>query len=468
LTRATNLRPGLLTLALMAGCASQGMPPGGPPDKTPPLLLKVTPESGSLHVGPRQVVTFRFDEVVNERVRSGGGLEQGVVVSPTDGPVSVDWHRTSITIKNRKIWRPDLAYTVTILSGLQDLSGNATKKPLQTVFSTGGVIPHGEVRGVAFDWLAQQPKAGARVEAMLGGDTTLRFIAVADTAGRFVMTTLPAGTLLLRVYDDLNSNRLLDPREPWDSATVTLADTASREFYMFAHDTLGPSLLDVTPVDSVTLRVKFDRPLRPGAPLEPSQFSLKMKDSTKIDSVLIEVLRVSSAARFDTVARQRKAFVADSTMRADTSAAGRRAVQRRDSLERATRQDSIAQAQIASVKALRDTTPKIVKPKPSRAAPVSEFILELAHPLKVDVFANLSVRDAIGLTGHTHRPARVKQFVLRKPAAKDSTAAKNAKPSPKDSSATKSAKPVSKDSTAATKASKPPPADSTAAKAKKP
>jgi hypothetical protein len=467
LSRATSLRARLLALALMAGCASQGMPPGGAPDKTPPLLLKVTPESGSLHVGPRQVVTFRFDEVVNERVRAGGGLDQGVVVSPTDGPVNVDWHRTSITIRNRKIWRPDLAYTVTILSGLQDLSGNATKKPLQTVFSTGGVIPHGEVRGVAFDWVAQQAKGGARVEAMLGGDTTLKFIAVADTAGRFVMTTLPPGTLTLRVYDDLNSNRVLDPREPWDSATVTLADTASREFYLFAHDTLGPSLLDAAPIDSVTLRIKFDRPLRPGAPLDASQFSLKMKDSTKTDSVPIVVLRVSSAARFDTVTRQRKAFVIDSAMRADTSATGRRTVQRKDSLERAARQDSIAQAQIASVKALRDTTPRIVRPKPSRPAPVSEFILELAQPLKYDVFATLSVRDAMGLTGYTHRPARVKQVVLRKPAPRDTTAAKSAKPSPKDSAATKSAKPAPKDS-AATKPPKPPPADSSTTKAKKP
>src|ERR1035437_4320709 len=193
LTSPRNMRLGLVALALSAGCASQGTPPGGPADKTPPVLLKVTPESGSLHVGPRQVVTFRFDEVVNERVRAGGGLDQGVVVSPTDGPVSVDWHRSSITIKNRKIWRPDIAYTVTILSGLQDLSGNATKKPLQTVFSTGGVIPHGEVRGVAFDWRSEERRAGARVEAMIGDDTTLKFIAVADTAGRVGVTTLPPG-----------------------------------------------------------------------------------------------------------------------------------------------------------------------------------------------------------------------------------------------------------------------------------
>jgi hypothetical protein len=101
------------------------------------------------------------------------------------------------------------------------------------------------------------------------------------------------------------------------------------------------------------------------------------------------------------------------------------------------------------VKALRDTTPKIVRPKPARAAPLSEFIVELGQPLKYDVFATLSVRDAVGLTGHTHRPARVKQVVLRKPVVKDSTAAKAAKPAPKDSTAAKAAKPTPKDSAAA-------------------
>ena len=451
---ARRLRLALMTLALAAGCASQGAPPGGPLDKSPPVLLKVTPDSGSLRVVPRQVVTFRFDEVVNERTRAGGGLEQAVVVSPSDGPVSVDWHRTSITIRNRKGWRPDIAYTITILSGLQDLSGNATRKPLQTVFSTGTVIPHGEVRGVAFDWVAQQAVSGARVEAMIGNDTVLKFMALADSAGRFVMTTLPPGTLRLRAYVDANANRVLDPRELWDSASVSLADTASREFYMFAHDTIGPSLLDVTPIDSVTLRVRFDRPLLPGAPLEASQFSLKMKDSTKADSVPISVTRVSSAARFDTLTQQRKAFVLDSTMRADTSVLGRKTVQRQDSLKRATRQDSIARAQVASVNAARDTVKPVVRPKPARPAPLSEFIVELGQPLLYDVFATLSVRDAVGLTGHTHHPPRVKQVVIRKPPPKDSTALKARKPSPQDSTALK--------------ARKPPPQDSTALKARKP
>ena len=421
-------RLGLLTLAFAAGCASQGMPPGGPVDKAPPVLLKITPESGSLRVPSRQVVTFAFDEVVNERTKTGGPLDQGVVVSPTEGTVSVDWHRSSITVRGSKPWRPNVAYTVTILSGLQDLSGNTTKKPLQTVFSTGSVIPHGEVRGVAFDWAAQQSVSGARVEAMIGNDTALKYTAVADSSGRFVLTTLPPGALRLRAYVDANSNRVLDPAEQWDSASVTLADTASREFYMFKHDTIGPSLADVSAIDSMTLRVRFDRPILPDSQLKPAQFSLKYRDSTKTDSVPVPVVRVTSAARFDTLAQQRKVFVLDSTMRADTSATARKAVARQDSLKRVAMQDSISKAQEASVRAARDTVKKVERPKPSRPAPLSEFILELGQRLPFDAFANLSVRGAVGLTGHVHTPARVRQVVLRKPAPKDSTAAKAKKP----------------------------------------
>jgi hypothetical protein len=415
-------------LALAIGCASEGMPPGGPIDKTPPKLIAATPDSGALHVGTRQVVTFRFDEVISERTRAGAALDQGVVVSPSEGVISVDWHRTYITVRSHKGWRPDIAYTVTILPGLQDLSGNPTKTPLHTVFSTGTVIPTGEVSGVAFDWVGQHVASGARIEAMIGKDTALKFTTVADSTGRFVMTTLPPGPLQLRAYVDANRNRVIDPREEWDSSSVTLADTTSREFYLFAHDTIGPSIADVTPIDSVTLRVRFDRPLLPTAPLAASQFSLKIKDSTKTDSVPVAVRAVASAAQYDSAAARHRAFALDSTMRADTSAAGRKAVARKDSLTRAAQLDSAAQAQIASVKAGRDTAKVVVLPKPSRPAPLAEFILTLGEPLPYDMFGTLSVTGATGLTGHVHHPARVKQVVLRKPPPKDSTALKAKKP----------------------------------------
>jgi hypothetical protein len=79
------------------------------------------------------------------------------------------------------------------------------------------------------------------------------------------------------------------------------------------------------------------------------------------------------------------------------------------------------------VKAGRDTVKKVPPPKAARPAPLSEFIIELAQPLPYDMFATLSVRDVRGLTGYIHKPARTKQFVLRKPPkppSKDSAAVK--------------------------------------------
>ena len=112
--------------AAMVGCASQGIPPGGPPDVTPPVLISVTPDSGTVHVSPSSV-TFRFDEVVSERPRGAPSLDQLVLISPSDGPPSVDWRRDRLVVKSRHGWRPNTAYSVTVLPGLTDLRGNAAK-----------------------------------------------------------------------------------------------------------------------------------------------------------------------------------------------------------------------------------------------------------------------------------------------------------------------------------------------------
>src|SRR5438045_1903657 len=53
----------LIAVALLGlGCASPGMPPGGPPDVAAPQLIAITPDSGALGAHPKELL-FRFDEV---------------------------------------------------------------------------------------------------------------------------------------------------------------------------------------------------------------------------------------------------------------------------------------------------------------------------------------------------------------------------------------------------------------------
>jgi len=406
--------------AVIAACASQGMPPGGPPDKQEPELVSMLPDSGMLNLRPREVL-FRFSEVVSERPKGAQTLEQLVEVSPTSGPINVDWRRETIAIRPKAGWRPNTTYTVAILPGLADLGGNALKTPLKTVFSTGPTLSTNSLSGLVFDWVGNKVAIGARVQATTGGDTLLRYVASVDSSGHYRLSNLPDGEFRLRAFLDLNNNRAQDRTEKWDSVTVSAGSTKSHEFYVFEHDSVGPGVSEVTAADSLTLRVKFSRPLLPGAPVDSSHFSVRR---TK-DSTFIKVLAANSSAGFDSLAAVRRTIVADSTLRADTSAKGRAALLRADSLRAVAVKDSVKKAQDAAIAAARDTVKRIVLPKPSRAVPIAEVILRLAEPLAFNVAAESTAHRLTGLAGSKRTSKRV---LIRRPA-----------PPPKDTTTTKKA-----------------------------
>ena len=114
----------LIALAALAGaaCASQGVPPGAPPDALPPELVAIVPDTGAVGKPPKNT-EFRFNEVVAERPRTGPSLAALVIVSPRDGEPRVRWKRDRILVRPRHGWRPNTVYTVTLLPGLTDLRG---------------------------------------------------------------------------------------------------------------------------------------------------------------------------------------------------------------------------------------------------------------------------------------------------------------------------------------------------------
>jgi len=117
----------LIVVALVAGCASAGAPPGGPEDRAPPAIVSITPDSGATNVALKQV-EFRFDEVVSDRPTAGKTeLDQLFLVSPFDGSPRVYWHRNHIDVRPRKGFRANTADAVTLLPGLADLRGNVLK-----------------------------------------------------------------------------------------------------------------------------------------------------------------------------------------------------------------------------------------------------------------------------------------------------------------------------------------------------
>ncbi len=244
------------------------------------------PDSGKTQVKPRAVI-FHFDEVVSERPPAATSLDQLFLISPRDGTPSVDWHRKDVTVRPRKGWRSNTTYVVTLLPGMADLRGNVRNKGAQTVFSTGPSFNRGSISGNIWNWIAGSPAAQAYIEAISLPDSAA-YIAVADSAGAFRVSYLPAGRFLVRGVIDDNKNRGIDRREAWDSVTVTLADSTTLGLYAIARDSIAPTLATVSADDSVTLRLTFERALAPA--LLPATGDVAVQGA---DSVRLAVLSVA-------------------------------------------------------------------------------------------------------------------------------------------------------------------------------
>ncbi len=274
-------------VAAIIACASPGMPPGGPVDKEAPQLVKVVPDSAQTGVTPKEVI-FRFNEVVSERPAGATSLSGLFLISPTDGTPRVDWHRDEISVRPRRRFRENTAYTITMLPGLADLRGNARNTAAVTMFSTGGTLPTSKISGVLFNWPeARTITRGGLVQAWPRGDTTLVYLTAPDSSGTYTLATLPPGDYVVRGISDDNNNRGLDRREAWDTVSITLRDTAKVDVFTFVHDSLGARLQSVTLRDSVTLELSFDNPLSTTQPITAQQVRVVAADSSDLGVVSV-------------------------------------------------------------------------------------------------------------------------------------------------------------------------------------
>ncbi|WP_284350854.1 Ig-like domain-containing protein [Roseisolibacter agri] len=431
-SRARRALLGLVTLLPIVGaaCASPGVPPGGPEDRSPPKLLRISPDTGATGTRPKEVV-FTFDEVVSETPRgagvggSGGAgtagagdpLEPLFIVSPRVGSVEVDWRRERIAIRPRRGFRDSTTYTITMLPGLADLRDNVRDSATVAVFSTGPARARNRIGGVVFDWVNGKPAARAIVEA-IAADSTV-YYTIADSVGRFTITNLPIATFLVKGVVDVNANRAADPREAFDtvrvaSNLVARNDTAAAELYAFVRDTIGPRIVTVAPRDSLSLRVTFDRPLLPSQPLQLASFTLQAADSS-----VVPITAVNTSAAFDSLVARRARATADSAARArpDTAAQARA---RRDSVARV---DSIARA-------ARDTSARRRIPPPvmRQPTPTTELVLTLQAPLRPQAAYRLTARQVQSLSGRPRTSDRTFNTPKAEPARPPATPADSARP----------------------------------------
>jgi hypothetical protein len=298
----------------LSACARIEPPPGGPPDRAPPRLIAVRPDSLASLRAFRGVAEFQFDEVISEggapnRGEGTGDLEKLVILSPTTRVPEVSWKRSRITVRPQEGWRPNRVYRVQLLPGVADLRNNRSDDGTVLTFTTGAPKPQLTLQGQVVDWNTNRPAGGALVIATLLPDS-LPYRGVADSSGRFSMGPLPSGDYLVTGVLDQNQDQRQNAREAYASTRIPRGKSEVGELWAFVHDTTAPRIQTVTVDDSVSATVTFSQKLDPRQRLTPRDVRLRLlPDSVPVTvtSILPKPLDDSlhrRAAPRDTVAAQ--------------------------------------------------------------------------------------------------------------------------------------------------------------------
>lgn len=328
----------VLVGALAAGCAREATPPGGPPDRLPPIVILSEPDTFSTVEPFRSPVTLRFSERISERP-SAGTLDQAVVVSPASGEVRVSHGREGLTVRVPGGFEAGLVYRLTVLPVIQDMFGNALQEPFELFFSTGPEFTPNVVAGSVIDRLTGEPLRDARVDAAVQ-DSDVVHTAVTDSAGIFALRYLPAGDYVVSAYLDRNRNAEPDFTEPQGTRPALLdggeaADTAIvLDVALLPLDTTSARIARVTVEDSISLNVSLDDFLDPERPLDdvrvvvtsdsvdaPGPLAvLHPHETESYRSTLAERIAREQAVR-DSVAQARTDSVADAAAAEEDTAA---------------------------------------------------------------------------------------------------------------------------------------------------
>lgn len=141
-----------LALLLLAGCAKEGYPTGGPKDETPPVVLSAIPQNGTTQFDSKEFL-IQFDEYVQVR-----DADNNIIVSP---PMK---HKPEYSTKGRGILvkikdtlNANTTYLFQFKEGIADFNEGNPLASYEYVFSTGAVIDSMTLRGRVLDAFTAKP-----------------------------------------------------------------------------------------------------------------------------------------------------------------------------------------------------------------------------------------------------------------------------------------------------------------------
>lgn len=193
---------------LLAACAKQGMPSGGPKDVAPPVVIRTSPLNESLSFN-ESLFSVEFDEYVVLK-----DVDNNLIVSPPMNPkpeVKTKGH--GIVVRLRDSLRVNTTYSFQFLSAIADYNEGNILPSFVYVFSTGEAIDSMMIMGNVQDALSLKPQEEP-VAVMLCDDTLgVRYQTRSLKDGSFTFSHIAPGNYKLLAIRDENKNLKLDTTE---------------------------------------------------------------------------------------------------------------------------------------------------------------------------------------------------------------------------------------------------------------
>lgn len=268
--------------ALLAACAKEMAPQGGPRDKTAPKSTRCKPAQNTTNFNARRI-TLKFDEYVQLK-----SPEQQVVISPPLAkPLKIKTKGKAVVVEFGDTLAAGTTYNINFGDAVADYTEGNSASGLQYVFSTGGHIDSIFVAGRVVHAATALPAEGIAVGLYPAdaGDSAPRlqkprYYAVTDKKGDFTIRNIAPGSYRYFALQDIGNDLVYNrPEEQLAFGDSAFAPAIERRALA---DTLRVARVDAATgdtawIDSVARRevVQSNQPaalLRLFAPADPRQF----------------------------------------------------------------------------------------------------------------------------------------------------------------------------------------------------
>jgi Bacterial Ig-like domain len=193
-------------------CANRQLPQGGPRDRTPPKLLKATPENSTRNFKAKEI-RLDFDEFIK---LANQNTEITVTPTPAKNP-EFKVRKKSLIIDLKDTLEKNTTYVINFGKAIQDVNESNILKNFTYVFSTGIHIDSLGISGIVINNETQEREKDATVmlftlkqDSLLFGKKRPTVYTTTDSAGNFSLNNLHPDNYRIYALKEKSANKIYD------------------------------------------------------------------------------------------------------------------------------------------------------------------------------------------------------------------------------------------------------------------